>query len=1175
MSDSHSAKQGSRKPADVAKILRTLSATGATVGENETPPWTGKKPPHRFTASLLKQALSRRGDKISPPALSVKECWLRLVDIFGLQEIVTTPVANPESSLFPCIQSAIHRLKNNLSSGTPDSDLGLLLLYAANATRHTQDYYRIVIDFLVASGGLAYALDIWLRSQQCSVRLVCEWRDQRQHYRYELNDSVSALHLRDWLLTGSQMVRRLGYFLACCDEAAWECCMQRLKHTLPLLHISRQPLVLLLLAEEPQLTQQFVQSMPPEQLPLTAQLLVMVTRDSETLSALSRIDLMTQMSVWEAPWVIATLVRERGVQAASTLAWFTEQETVIGYLAKIGTPEAIRLLIQAAVKQKSVLRPLNKTLARWPQAALVALAELVAVSKIKLIQTLFDTQMQKTLNELPQIFSWLSGAAQKKVLNWLENYEETEQTAAPDNDLPDVLIHPPWLAKREQQAALPALSEIVRVEPLVNWLPGQKADWLALPLEMPAEQNHYLAEYRQKTVAEQAQRAKTQPPQAFIDYWLESGDSDGFFGLCFYFLSALPDEQALTLWNGLAHKKHTDAEYVMSRFELGALPGLIASFKIRPLQAIALIMPFGAMELAPLVAWNYCTQEKIRFQTREWLLSYPQQAAAGLLAAFFNPKDKYHNAAVTALRMLSEQGHHEAIMQVAARYQNKTVVQTLAERLRVSGLAQYPGKIHSLPDFWQPAGWRRPVLRDSRLPLPDAALQHLGTMLTFPHTEGIYAGLRQVQACCDTDSLANFVWDGFQAWINAGADAKEAWIFRALRLFHNNSTAYRLVPFILAWAKALQRARAKEGIDILAEIGTDVALCQINTVIQKSKPGYLPEHARLRLQEIAQARALTMEELEDCLVPDFGLDLRGEGMLNYGPRQFTVRLNPCLNPQLYRADGASIKALPKISHQDDEALAQAAAVYLSDLKKGTKIIAVQQANRLEMAMCQQRLWTPERFMTYLVQHPVMNRLAQRLVWGVFRVPQENDDAPVLEACFRCAEDGSFTNGADEPFTLPQQSDIRVGLPHSLQIPQPQLDEFRQLFVDYHIPELFPQLMRSIYAYSAQDIQEVWEERYKGRKVPSGRLLGLMNKGWQWGERDGYQHYGVEKANVAIMGFSPGIVVGSPGAEPEQTLQSLVLHSSLLSEDSKGGAELLRAIAISELMGDISRLFLPL
>lgn len=125
------------------------------------------------------------------------------------------------------------------------------------------------------------------------------------------------------------------------------------------------------------------------------------------------------------------------------------------------------------------------------------------------------------------------------------------------------------------------------------------------------------------------------------------------------------------------------------------------------------------------------------------------------------------------------------------------------------------------------------------------------------------------------------------------------------------------------------------------------------------------------------------------------------------------------------ANGKVLKDLPKPNQSDDKTLATDAVNLFKQLKKDVRAIASQQIDRLEQAMCQRRRWTAEQFRLFLVEHPLVRHLTRRLLWGVYT--EEN----TLIACFRVAEDSTYSDAQDELFTLPAGN---IGIPHVLEIP---------------------------------------------------------------------------------------------------------------------------------------------
>lgn len=266
-------------------------------------------------------------------------------------------------------------------------------------------------------------------------------------------------------------------------------------------------------------------------------------------------------------------------------------------------------------------------------------------------------------------------------------------------------------------------------------------------------------------------------------------------------------------------------------------------------------------------------------------------------------------------------------------------------------LEEYPAKIAPLPGFYQFSLWRRPRLKSNNLPLPDDAMRHLGTMLSFPRDITAYAGLDIIRETFTRESLAEFGWDLYTAWTEAGAPAKENWAFTSLGILGNDDTARKLTPLIRAWPGESQHKRAVSGLDVLASIGSDMALMLLNGIAQKIKFKALQEHARDKINMVAENRGLTMAELEDRLAPDLGLDAHGSLTLDFGSRQFTVGFDETLKPVVRDANGKVLKDLPKPNQSDDKTLATDAVNLFKQLKKDVRAIASQQIARLEQAMC--------------------------------------------------------------------------------------------------------------------------------------------------------------------------------------------------------------------------------
>ena len=486
----------------------------------------------------------------------------------------------------------------------------------------------------------------------------------------------------------------------------------------------------------------------------------------------------------------------------------------------------------------------------------------------------------------------------------------------------------------------------------------------------------------------------------------------------------------------------------------------------------------------------------------------------------------------------------------------------------------HPASIPTLSGLWTPRSWHRPRLLSNGKPLSDEALAQIGIMLQFPRTDGLYAGLDQVRQACTPASLNAFAWDLFLAWHDRGGNPDTKWAFTALGVFGGDDSARKLTPMIRAWPGEKLHARAVIGLDVLAAIGTDTALMLLNGIALKLKFKALQDSAREKIREIADARGLTPDELEDRLAPTLGLDEQGSLLLDFGARQFRVGFDEALKPYVRDADGVRLADLPKPNKSDDAALAAAAVEAYKLLKKDVRTIAAQQVKRLETAMCSRRLWDSDAFVTLLIRHPLVRHLAQRLVWAVYA--DATSGGGRLAACFRVGADGGLTDAFDDSYTLP--AGAQVGIAHALELPASDAEAFAKLFADYELLQPFPQIGRETYSLTPEELAADELLRWVHLEMPGDRLMGLTSKGWHRGKaRDagGIWDYNKEvgAGRRVELGIYPGLDVNNLTEYTEQTLQAVTVGRVNRWGDM-GTPELLSVldpIAASELIRDLELL----
>ncbi|MGC4093768.1 MAG: WGR domain-containing protein [Polyangiaceae bacterium] len=561
--------------------------------------------------------------------------------------------------------------------------------------------------------------------------------------------------------------------------------------------------------------------------------------------------------------------------SSDLLARYGEQGAVIAMRAVAGGPgsqgaeqvaELLALVSSRDVAQffvgflsgKELRAQASQYLIAHPHVSLVPLA-IAAVGK-----TAAGDSARSVLKALlPKCDDALLGAARAELppaaaqlLQSLEARGPLEEATLAE--LPQVLQAPPWFQKKIQA---PPIVLALSVLPFDESLDPAKADEpqaRSYMLERPESLESDLAEVNQALAGGRANASM---------------------------LARLPKSKLLEITPRFAASQFVWYSYSVSCVLLRRHGLDLLDFVLRvsegdmpdALSGLALV---DSPRVAPVMADVFARLKSLKSVAAEWLLKHSRAAAVGLLPRALGKPGKARTQAELSLRFLAQQGGRPTIESVAQGYgvEAKAAVQQLLE---FDPLLEFPSKLPALPEFFGAATFTRPSLQSGKA-LPASAVQHIGTMLAFCRFEEPYVGLLQVKAACSPKSLAEFGWDVFQAWLVSGASSKEQWALLGLGLFGNDEVARKLAGLIRVWPGESAHARAVTGLDVLARIGSDVSLMHLHGIAQKVKFKGLQERAREKIDEIAEARGFSADELADRLVPDLGLDDDGSLRLDLG-----------------------------------------------------------------------------------------------------------------------------------------------------------------------------------------------------------------------------------------------------------------------------------------------------
>jgi ankyrin repeat protein len=552
--------------------------------------------------------------------------------------------------------------------------------------------------------------------------------------------------------------------------------------------------------------------------------------------------------------------------------------------------------------------------------------------------------------------------------------------------------------------------------------------------------------------------------------------------------------------------------YMIARFGIDALPGALRVCKSSPYYADVL-RHIDAPACAPLMAlWMASTSASTA--ARQWALTYPESCAKGLMTIVTSKEDKNRNAAEAAIRFIASRGHQSLVESIADQF-GQDVLDSVKETLSQDFQADFaPSKPAELPRFWSSKAYPTPKLKINNKALPSHAVKALAGMMSMSSSDSRSPALAEVVAACDPKSLSDFAWGAFEDWAAKGKKDSE-WIFDALAYLGDDNCARKLTPYIRNWPRENGFHRAHKGLEILAAIGTDVALSQIQAISQKNKYQSILESAQRMMQVIATARHLSPQQLEDRLVPDLGLSANGEMILNFGTRQFTGSVDAHLKPVVRDATGTILKSLPVAGKTDDKTLAREASAEWSALSKELRTIAKLQLQRFELAMVSARRWKGSDFKTLLVPSTLLRNLVKGLVWGKF--PSKTQ----LPTTFMVTAEGTFLDADGSIVNISDGSSI--GIVHPLFMDAERLAEWQKIFARNKQLQPFAQLVRKV--YRAKD--DVDQNRFglEGATVASKALKGLLAMGWSNDIGDAGWIYSIYKSfpsGQVSVGSEPGV-----------------------------------------------------
>ncbi|APU16001.1 DUF4132 domain-containing protein [Actinoalloteichus fjordicus] len=794
-----------------------------------------------------------------------------------------------------------------------------------------------------------------------------------------------------------------------------------------------------------------------------------------------------------------------------------ERERLVEAVALLPTDQAFDLVALLGERHKPHPR-LRPMIRRAPARALRRLAAMATTSespKADIAEELLRRHVVTTGSVVDAMLPELPAASRALVESILAT-TAPRPAVAPDSALPTLLVDPPWHRRRTTDAPV-VLKNLTPPDPVVSWADGEQQAWAATPL--PPGERRWDPDTDWPHEVRQLRTGR-----------LRSDQEAAFFVQAPLELAA----PLLPRWHFSRRLPIDMVRLLAARFGQAAVGHVVDEMRGRSEFDSTLLLPFVDVRVAEVVAGWLPPRTSMRAFALTWLDRHGLDAVRALVPAAFGKAGTRRSHAQEALRVAAAARIEEAVTAVEAEFGGRAA-SAVRGLLETSPLDELPDRLPVLPDWLEPALLPPILLRGQAGALPTSAVEHVVTMLALSPPGRPYAGVEVVRQACDPESLAEFGWQLFREWRRDGMQAADGWVLTALGGIGTDETVRRLTPLIRVWPGESLHHRAVDGLDVLAGIGTDLALTHLHALAQKVKFKGLRAKAELKIAEVAAARGLGIEQLADRLVPDCGLSADGSLVLDYGPRRFTVGFDESLTPFVLDESGKRRKSLPKPGARDDAELAPAAYARFAAMKKDVRTLAVDQLRRLERAMVAGRRWSTAEFHDHLLTHPLVWHLVRRLLWLI-------EEGGAVTGFFRVAEDRSLADVDDEAVLLP--AGATVGVAHPLHLAT--TEAWAEVFADYEITQPFPQLGRPVHRLTEAERSARELSRFqRGRAVPPATILGMASRGWERAEPQGngempWISRPVPGGRRVVIELEPGLSAGDPGAMGDQTLERIWL-----------------------------------
>ncbi len=272
----------------------------------------------------------------------------------------------------------------------------------------------------------------------------------------------------------------------------------------------------------------------------------------------------------------------------------------------------------------------------------------------------------------------------------------------------------------------------------------------------------------------------------------------------------------------------------------------------------------------------------------------------------------------------------------------------------------------------------------------------------------------------------------------------------------------------------------------LEGMGDDkVAVAELSRLSREIKYASVRDQIAKRLARVALVAGVSVDELEDRSLPDFGLDPEGRAEESVGDYSAVVALSPLdVSLSWVNADGKALKSVPKPVRDQHGEVLKSLRSRVKDIDGARKSTVA----RLEAGWLDGLDWDLADWRSSIDGHPVRRQIARALIW---QVAQEG--APVVGM----PVDTGWIGQDGTPVRMPDEG--RISLWHPLDSDPETVLAWRRLILKRGLTQPIKQAHREVYVLTdAERRTEVYSNRFAAHILRQHQFKALCDaRGWRF------------------------------------------------------------------------------